>query len=285
MKSLQDKVAVITGAASGIGLAMAREFAGRGMRIVLADIERAALERAQAEVAALGVETLAVPLDVRLESEVNGLADAAYARFGAVHLLCNNAGVAGPLIRTRAWETSLADWQWIHDVNFRGVLHGVRAFVPRMLASDEEGHVVNTSSAAGLLTAADPYSVSKHAVSCLTEGLYKDLKQLGAKVSASMLCPGMIRTAIFEGERNRQPEYGPPVGELVLDPSRRRGYAKFMKFIENGIDPAQVAAQVAQAVLEDRFYVIPAQQAVIDSIHTRMHEILEGRNPTSVAIR
>ena len=200
MKQLKGRVAVVTGAASGIGLAMARRFAADGMKLVMADIETGPLARALAEIQAAGAQAIAHPVDVMAEDQVNALADAAFGHFGAVHVLCNNAGVAAPALRTRAWESTIADWQWILNVNLMGVLYGVRAFVPRMLAGGDEGHIVNTASVAGLLTGANPYHVSKHGVSCLTEGLYKDLKLMGSRVSASVLCPGLIRTGILEAE-------------------------------------------------------------------------------------
>jgi NAD(P)-dependent dehydrogenase (short-subunit alcohol dehydrogenase family) len=280
MNDLNGKVAVITGGASGIGLAMARAFAARGMKLVLADIDRAALDTAVAGIAAGGVDAIGVRVDVRDEAQVRALADAAWDRHGAVHVICNNAGVAAPVMRAAAWESSIDDWRWMLDVNFMGVLHGVRAFVPRMLAGGEAGHVVNTASVAGLLTGANPYSVSKHAVTCLTEGVYKDLKALGAKVSASVLCPGIVRTAIFEGERNRAAEYGPATGDSVLGPQARAWTAKFRDALANGLEPEVVANAVVDGILNDRFYLLPAQPLLLEAIRTRMSEVSEQRNPS-----
>ena len=209
MQDLTGKVAVVTGAASGIGLALARHFAREGLQLVLADIEAAPLARALAQLQAEGATAIAVPTDVSQPAAVDALADAAYARFGAVHLLCNNAGVASPGIMAPGWLASVAEWQWILDVNLMGVVHGVKAFVPRMLAGGHEGHVVNTASVAGLMTASNPYHVSKHGVTCLTEGLYKDFRRMGARLSASVLCPGLIRTGILQAERNRPASAGP----------------------------------------------------------------------------
>ena len=176
MKQLTGRVAVVTGAASGIGLAMANHFANEGMKLVLADVDAAALTHAGNGLRASGAAAITVPTDVASEAQVRALADAAFAAYGAVHVVCNNAGVATPALRTLAWETRLSDWEWIHKVNFMGVLYGVREFVPRMLAGGDEGHIVNTASVAGLISGGNPYFVSKHAVACFTEGLYKDLK-------------------------------------------------------------------------------------------------------------
>ena len=279
MRQLQGRVAVVTGAASGIGLAMARRFAAAGMRLVMADVEQAALAAAADALRGSGARVLAVRTDVGDEAQVNALADQAWDAYGAVHLVCNNAGVASPALRTRAWESSLADWEWMLRVNLMGVLHGVRAFVPRMLAAGDEGHVVNTASVAGLLTAANPYHVSKHGVACLTEGLYKDLKAMGAKVSASVLCPGLIRTAILDAERNRPAELGRT--ELASLPDDVQRWASgFRRSLEGGYEPALVADAVHDAVVDDRYYIVPAQPALQALIRTRMEDIIAQRNPT-----
>jgi NAD(P)-dependent dehydrogenase (short-subunit alcohol dehydrogenase family) len=283
MKHLTGRVAVVTGAASGIGLAMAKQFAGEGMKLVLADIEVVSLASVLAELRASGATAISVPTDVSSEAQVTALADAAYAEYGAVHVLCNNAGVATPALRTRAWESPLSDWDWIHKVNFMGVLHGVRAFVPRMLAGGDEGHVVNTASVAGLVTGGNPYFVYKHAVSCFTEGLYKDLKGLGAKVSASVLCPGLIRTGILEAERNRPAEFGPATDVTALAPGVRALAEQFRTALEAGFEPAVVAQAVVQAIQQDQYYVIPAQPGLQDLVDLRMQDILARRNPTLAA--
>jgi NAD(P)-dependent dehydrogenase (short-subunit alcohol dehydrogenase family) len=284
MDTLQGRVAVVTGAASGIGLAMAHEFAGRGMRLVLSDIEPGRLAEAAAALRARGADAIEAVADVRDEPAVRALADRAYAHFGAVHVVCNNAGVAAPLMRAPAWETSLQDWRWMLDVNFMGVLHGVRAFVPRMLAGGEPGHLVNTASVAGLLTAANPYSVSKHAVSCLTEGLRKDLKAMRATVSASVLCPGIVRTAILDGERNRSQEYGPAAGESALDESGRQWTARFRQALDNGLEPGLVAREVADAILADRYFIVPAQAPIVEAVRARMRDVAEQRDPTHLPL-
>lgn len=204
MKEFQGKVAVVTGAASGIGKALAKAFGARGMRVVLADIEEKSLEAAADEVRAAGAEALAVVTDVADEGSVSALADAAFHQFGAVHVLCNNAGVllVGPMI-----EAGKQDWEWILNVNLWGVIHGIRAFVPRMIASGEAGHIVNTASMAGMVPPDNHgiYNVSKFAVVGLTESLARDLRH--TKLGVSMLCPGVVDTGIFTSERNRPSQH------------------------------------------------------------------------------
>ncbi|HPA89105.1 MAG TPA: SDR family NAD(P)-dependent oxidoreductase [Quisquiliibacterium sp.] len=280
MKELKGRVAVVTGGASGIGLAMAERFAREGMKLVLADIEAGPLAAAEARLRAAGAEVVSRRTDVMSGAEVDALADAAYAAFGAVHVLCNNAGVAAPALRTRAWECPSGDWDWIMGVNFGGVLNGVRSFVPRMLSGGDEGHVVNTASIAGLLTGSNPYFVSKHAVTCLTEGLYKDFRAIGAKLSASVLCPGIIRTGILDAERNRPTQFGAGTDVSRLAPDVRAQAATFRAALNAGTDPAEVADAVADAVRADRFYVLPAQAPLVDLVRLRMTDIIEQRNPT-----
>jgi len=280
MEQLEGRVAVVTGAASGIGLATAHRMAEAGMRLVLADIEAASLEAAREAVAARGVPVVAVPTDVRDEAAVQHLADTAFGTFGAVHVLFNNAGVAATAatLRARAWEGSLADWDWTMSVNLTGVLHGVRAFVPRMLDGGDEGHVVNTASMAGLLTGANPYNVSKHAVVCLTEGMYKDFREMGATLSASVLCPGLINTRILEAERNRDTGALTDVGSLR--PDLQRFAAQFESALRGGYPPEVVADDVLDGIRSDRFYLFPAQSFIVEQVHDRMQAIIEGRNPT-----
>ena len=280
MQQLQGRVAVITGAASGVGLALAQRFGREGMRLVLADIEAAALARVQAQFQAQGVPALAVQVDVMDEAQVAALADAAYRHYGAVHLLCNNAGVTAPALRAPTWETRTADWQWVLGVNLMGVVHGVRAFVPRMLAGGEPGHIVNTASVAGLISGPGPYFASKHGVVCLSEGLYKDLRAAGAKLSASVLCPGLIRTAILDAERNRAAAFGGATDLSTLPEASQRAAAGFRESLQAGYEPAQVADAVADAVRDDRFYIVPAQAPLVEMLRLRMQDILEGRNPS-----
>src|SRR6266516_7473920 len=202
MKDFQDKVAVVTGAASGIGRALAGKSAQEGMKVVLADVEESALKQAEDELKASGAEVLAVRTDVSKADEVEALSQRAFATYGAVHLLCNNAGVGAG---TTVWGSSLADWQWVLGVNLWGVIYGIHYFVPRMLAQDSEGHIVNTASAAGLISRPGTgiYKVSKHGVVTLSETLALELAARGAKLKASVLCHEFVYTRIFDAERNR----------------------------------------------------------------------------------
>jgi NAD(P)-dependent dehydrogenase (short-subunit alcohol dehydrogenase family) len=278
VQDVQDRVAVVTGAGSGIGLATAHRFAAAGMHLVLADIEDGALAAAEAAIKATGRDVLAVRTDVASEDAVRHLADAAFSTFGAVHVLFNNAGVAATAatLRARAWEGTVADWDWTLGVNLMGVLHGVRAFVPRMLDGGAEGHIVNTASMAGLLTAANPYNVSKHGVVCLTEGMYRDFREMGAPLSASVVCPGLINTRILDAERNRADGV---TDVAALRDDLRQFSAGFAAALQAGYPPEVVADQVLDGIREDRFYIFPAQPEILQLVDARMSGIVERRNP------
>ena len=219
MKAFKDKVAVITGAASGIGRAIADRCAREGMRVVLADIEELALAQAEAEMKGAGADVLAVLTDVSQASAVEALARKTLDAYGAVHLLCNNAGVAAG---STVWESTVNDWEWVLGVNLWSVIHGLRAFLPIMLDQDAEGHIVNTASAAGLVAfhSSAPYHLSKHAVVALSEKLYYDLAQRGARVRVSVLCPGWVRTRIMDAMRNRPPELQEDPSTIAMTPER-----------------------------------------------------------------
>lgn len=280
MKQFAGRVAVITGAAGGFGREFARTGARLGMKLVLADVESPALESLQIELQAQGAEVLAMRCDVRHGEEVQALADAAMARFGAVHLLFNNAGVGcGGLI----WEHSQADWEWLIGVNLWGVIHGVRIFTPLMLgaaASDPayEGHIVNTASVAGLLNASNmgAYNVTKHAVVSLSETLYHDLQLVGAPIGASVLCPHYVPTAIHKSERNRperlrngaEPTASQTAARLLTDKAVRSGK----------LTAAQVAQMAFDAVRENRFY-IHTHPDMLDAVRARMEDILHQQHP------
>src|SRR5947209_15550290 len=220
MKAFQGKVAVVTGAASGIGRALAERCAQEGMKVVLADIEEPALMQTSRDLAAQGAQTLAVPTDVSQAGEVETLARKAFETYSAVHLLFNNAGVGGG---KSAWESTLADWEWVLGVNLWGVIHGIHFFVPRMLEQRSEGHIVNTASMAGLTygPGQSVYKVSKHGVVSLSETLYYELALRGASLKVSVLCPGLVSTNILDAQRNRPARLQDASVEEPLSPRRR----------------------------------------------------------------
>lgn len=273
MELTQGTVAVITGAGSGIGLAMANAFAGRGCSIVLADVQDDALAAAEAQIAARGVDTLRVHTDVSKPDQVDALAAATLERFGAVHVVCNNAGVSGA---GDPWLGGLETWEWVMGVNFWGVVHGVRAFLPHLVMSGG-GHIVNTASIAGLYPGfAAPYDASKHAVVAMTEGLYTTLTSGGIPVGVSCLCPGWVRTGIMDSERNWPTEFGAPP-EPTAAGAVTSNYVR--RAIDEGMQPAAVADMVVDAVSEGRFWVFPHAD-FLELAMERFHRIGEGLNPS-----
>ncbi len=278
MKQFRDRTAVITGAASGIGLELARRAAAEGMNLVLADIEAAKLDVAAAGLGIDADRILARRTDVSREDEIVALADAAFARFGGVHLLCNNAGVG--LTRV-TWEHSTADWEWVLGVNLWSVIHGIHHFLPRMLEQADEGHIVNTSSVAGLLSTPGmaAYNVSKHGVVTLSETLYGELLAARAKVGVSVLCPAWVPTGIHDSSRNRQDRFGSaaPAAGLSAAYEERMGQA-----VKSGrLTAADMASEVFTAVGEGRFYVIPHRK-INNAITLRTDDIMQLRNPTQL---
>lgn len=280
MEQLQDKVAVITGAAEGIGFALAQAAARAGMRLVLADRNAERLSDAADALRQGGGEILARVVDVSDAAEVDALAEAAYDQFGAVHLLVNNAGVA--LAKT-AWETTPQDWAWLMGVNLYGVANGVRSFVPRMLAGGEEGHIVNTASMAGLVSQPGlaAYNASKFGVVTLTEGLHHDLSLRQSRLGVSLLCPGWVKTRIAQAERHR------PAHErtqpAALDPLTARTGLAVMQAVENGLTPDEVAAMTLDAVRRKMFYILTHPQSRA-GVKVRMSDILEDRLPSLLPI-
>jgi len=277
MKNFGGKVAVITGGASGLGLAMARRFAREGVKLVLADVQQDALDRAVAEFEAAGVPVIGVKCDVSKAADVEALKDAALAAFGAVNILCNNAGVApGGL----AWESTLADWEWCLGVNVYGVIHGLRSFVPVMLAQGDECHIVNTASVAGLLSPPGMaiYTVSKHSVVTLTECLHQDLVTRTDLVRASVLCPAYVPTGIADSERNRPAELRNAPKALTPEDVAREEALRHA--VNSGrITAENVADMVFEAVRDGRFYIL-THPKIKAAIETRMQDILLERDPT-----
>jgi NAD(P)-dependent dehydrogenase (short-subunit alcohol dehydrogenase family) len=280
MKTFENKVAVITGGAGGFGREFALIGAKLGMKLVLADVQQDALLQTQAELEAMGAQVLAVQCDVRKGEQVQALADAAMARFGAVHLLFNNAGVgSGGLV----WENTQADWEWVLGVNLWGVIHGVRIFTPLMLDCakrdpDYSGHIVNTASMAGLLNAPTMgvYNVSKHAVVSLSESLYHDLQLVEAPIAASVLCPYFVPTGISQSHRNRPSDVKSETGPTV---SQKAAQSMTDKAVSSGkVTAADVAAMTFDAIAKGQFYIYSHPEA-LGGVRERMEGILAQANP------
>jgi NAD(P)-dependent dehydrogenase (short-subunit alcohol dehydrogenase family) len=277
MEDLRGKVAVITGGASGIGRAVADRAAAEGMKIVLADIEQGPLKVAVDDLTSNGTEALGVVTDVSEAASVQALRDRALDRFGAVHLVHNNAGIGlgGPI-----WEVSEADWRWILGVNLWGVVHGVATFTP-LLIEQGEGHIVNTASVAGLIAAPflGPYNATKQAVVAISETLFKDLQAVGAPVGVSVLCPGFVQTRIAESERNR-PEWAAADHEV---PGVQEVQGVIQNLVDSGIAPATVANRVIDAVRANTFYILTHPE-LDAAITTRFEDILQRRPPSATMI-
>jgi NAD(P)-dependent dehydrogenase (short-subunit alcohol dehydrogenase family) len=276
MIDFRNGTAVITGAASGIGLALAQRAVKEGMKLVLADIEG---EKLRAAAAAMGLPDDRVFLqtvDVSREEDIARMADETFDRFGEVHLLCNNAGVCMTRV---TWEYSAADWEWVLGVNLRSVIHGVRHFLPRMLKQESDSHVVNTASVAGLLSTPGfaAYNVSKHGVVTLSETLYSELAAMNARVGVSLLCPAWVPTGIAQSGRNRQERFGAPA---PISGTSADYDARMAKAVRSGrLTADDMANAVFEAVAANRFYVIPHAK-IRQAIKLRMEDILESRNPT-----
>jgi len=279
IENFKGKTAVLTGAGSGFGLECARIGAQLGMNLVLVDVQQDALDKAEQEMTAQGVQVLARKVDVSNAAEMQALAESVKVRFGAPHFVFNNAGVgSGGLV----WENSLADWEWVLGVNVWGVVHGVRLFTPMMLEAAQrdpayQGHIVNTASMAGLLTAPNMgiYNVSKHAVVALTETLYQDLKLVTDQISASVLCPYFVPTGITQSQRNRPAA----LAEDKPTQSQMIGQAMSDKAVSSGkVSATEVAQKVFDAVATGQFYVYSHPQA-LGNVQSRMEAIVQQHNP------
>jgi len=279
IQDFKGKTAVLTGAGSGFGLECARIGAARGMNLVLVDVQQDALDKAQAEMEALGVQVLARKVDVASATQMEQLAKDVQARFGAPHFVFNNAGVgAGGLV----WENSVADWEWVLGVDLWGVIHGVRLFTPMMLEAAAKdpawrGHITNTASMAGLLTPPNMgiYNAAKAAVVSLTETLYQDLRLVSDQIGASLLCPYFVPTGISSSQRNRPGELAaakPTKSQLI-------GQAQSDKAVSSGkVTAAEVAQKVFDAIEADQFYVYSHPKA-LGNVQHRMEGIVAGTNP------
>ena len=277
MREFRDRVAVITGAASGMGRAFAERFASEGMKVVLADVEPAALDRAVGELRDQGHTVLGVRTDVMRLDDVQALARQALDTYGAVHLVCNNAGVEGYLDGA-LWEASTHDWDWTFGVNFWGVVNGVRTFLPIMLAQAADGYLVNTASATALVRGSNMYGITKHAVRALSETLYGQLKQRQARIGISVLCPGVVNTQLFAGERNRPAELRDehvPAGPRPSDRIRQGWFERAAR----SLAPMAVADMLVSAIQEERFYVY-TDHDWDDRIQAFCNDLMHGVNPT-----
>ena len=273
---LTGRVAVITGAGSGFGREFARMATARGMKLALADINQPALDATVRELRDAGAAVIGVHTDVSNADAVQALADATMAAYGAVHLLFNNAGVASG---GYVWESTHADWQWVLGANVWSVIHGVRIFTPLMLAHGEPAHIVNTASAAGLITAPNMgvYNLSKHAVVALSETLHHDLRLVQAKIGVSVLCPAFVPTGIANSHRNRPADLAnttPPT------PSMLQAQQASLKAVESGrISAQEIATMTFDAIDAGQFYIVPHEK-ILDLVSLRLQDIIARRNPT-----
>ncbi|MDO8361443.1 MAG: SDR family NAD(P)-dependent oxidoreductase [Actinomycetota bacterium] len=252
MKDLRGKVAVVTGAGSGIGRSLVHAFAAEGMKVVLADVNEAGMRAVEAELAERGTEVLPVLCDTAQEADVHALAQRTLEHFGGAHVLCNNAGVAG---KGDPWGGPISAWDWVIGINLYGVVHGIRAFLP-IMQDQGEGHIVNTASMAGLiaLPGAAAYNATKSAVVAISEGLFIEMKGTGSPVGVSVLCPGFVKTNLVTGQQwpdrlgPPPPEPSTPIGQMIS--------TLLTESVANGVDPAGIAAEVLQAIRTDRFWIL-----------------------------
>jgi NAD(P)-dependent dehydrogenase (short-subunit alcohol dehydrogenase family) len=280
MQEFAGRVAVVTGSASGIGFGLAERFGAEGMKVVLADIEPDDLDRAVRDLISRGYEVTGEVTDVSKQGQLQKLAQATVDRYGAVHVLCNNAGVQG--VVAPIFQYTAKDWEWVIGVNLWGVIWGMQAFLPVMMAQDVECHIVNTSSMAGLAISNSVYGVSKHAVVALSEAYYCDLKAAGSKVGVSVLLPGVTQTAIFDSARHRPPDLvdpdtvpPPPEVAQMIEQLRSQG-GRFGA--GHGQTPTLVAEKVLDCIRKGSFWVVPNERWRRPAL-TRIEGVFEGRNP------
>jgi NAD(P)-dependent dehydrogenase (short-subunit alcohol dehydrogenase family) len=281
MKDFKGKVAVVTGAASGIGYGLAERCAKEGMKVVLAGINEDNLKKAEKEIKKTGATTLVVKTDVSKADDVKTLAKKTLDAFGAVHLLFNNAGFG---IYSTVWESSLADWQWVLGVDLWGVIHGVHFFMPIMIQQGIECYIVNTAGGAGLVSPPyNPYAVAKHGVVALSEMLYREIELRGYNIGVSVICPGFTKTKVMGAERNRPVELQNAPGKEatgMTDPALKAMLERWQKLIDNGMSPQMLADIVFRAIRENKFYIFPDAEFNKPRIRARMEDILQERNPT-----
>ncbi|MEP7136337.1 MAG: SDR family NAD(P)-dependent oxidoreductase [Chloroflexota bacterium] len=277
MKEFKDKVAVITGAANGIGFGIAEHCAQMGMKVVLAGINAENLSNAQQKLKSTGAALLTVRTDVSKREDVEALAQKTIDTFGSIHLLVNNAGVAAG---SSAWESTWEEWEWVMNVNLWGVINGVKIFTPLMLAQDSEAHIVNVASVAGLLPdhPCAPYQVTKHAVVSLTENLYHSLAEQNSKIKVSVVCPGWVKTEILKSERNRPIELKNKPGSVADKRKRVESYREMQDALENGMSVQELTEYVFRVIEHEQLYVL-SHAEVMPYIKERMDNILQQKNP------
>ena len=271
MKEFEGKTAVITGAASGIGKALAEKFAEKKMQVVLADIEEEALEKTVENLRQFQHRVIGVKTDVLVEESIQELFVKSTEEYGNIHILCNNAGIGANSGSKPIWEIGKDDWDWVMGVNYQGVLKGIQTFLPHMLEHGEEGHVVTTVSLAGLLPGAGTYGVSKHAVMALTEALSRDLLARNANINSSVLCPGFVDTNIDKSERNRPSHLGQSY-EAETDAG-----AEFMSaMLRQGKKPEEIADLVFESINDNIFYIL-SHPAWDDTLRSHFENILSRK--------
>lgn len=278
MQDFSGKVAVVTGAASGIGKALTEKCIAEGMHVVMADIEEAVLERTAAELqATTNNQVLPIVTNVAIEAELRKVRDEAVENLGGVHLLFNNAGVGGG---GNSWNASQNDWDWVFGVNLWSVIYGLRVFVPQMIAQETPCHVVNTASIAGIIGGSTNalYSVTKHGVVALTENLCVDLKAENTKIGCSVLCPGFVNTNIINSGRNRPANLANAEEPQPLTPEDEQRIAMFQKILRQGMQPAEIADIVFDAIRADRLYIL-THDHFDDMISARAEHMINGTNP------
>ena len=278
MKEFKGKTAVVTGAASGIGYALAKRFAQEKMNVVLADIEQDALDAAVTKISNFGVDAVGIAVDVMDKNSVQSLTKESIDAFGNIHILCNNAGVAPPAIDEAIWDHDMSDWDWVMGVNFYGVLYGIQSFLPHMIEHQEEGHVLNTVSMAGILGLEGSYGVSKFAALSLSEGLFQSLKKINSRIGASVLCPGFVATNIIDSQRNR-PEH------LASDKKSNFLLKQLASSVlKRGKKPDEIATRAIEAIQANNFYILP-HPIYDERVKDRYERILARTEPEILDIK
>ncbi len=276
MKEFEGKVAIVTGAASGIGYALAERFASEGMKVVLSDIEESALLKTEKDFEEKGYEVTSLVVDVSKESDIRQLAENTIRKYGAIHILCNNAGVFCEF--APIWKQSVETWNWMLGVNLWGVIHGIRTFVPIMIEQGTECHIINTASMSGLFSMPmiSLYNSIKHAVISITESLYMELKLENAKIGVSVLCPGMVKTNFNNSERNRPDDLRS--AEIEKTDIQQIWHDAYSEYLAGGMDAAAVADITLDAIKHENFYIFPSKPP-IEIARSWMNNILSEKNP------